>query len=399
MTSPTLVRLLLDTSYCLFLIRTRPRLVQVVFEHYRPGEIAVSSLSVAALEAAARRSHDPVRNRRALEQFLLPLTVVDFDAEAARCLGRIGGEAGFGGGQMAHSLLLAAQALRLNATLVTAQPALYAGIDDVTVRAGLGMEEQLAPLPTAPADALTDGRDEQRTIRLSGSHDLSLTLLGDWLHAEHPNLRFAAANVGSLLGLVALMQHTAHLAGSHLLDEETGDFNIGAVRKLLAPQGLHVVILGFVERIQGILVARGNPKQIGGLADLQRDDVSFVNRQGGAGTRILFDYQLRKLGIEPVQVRGYAREESTHLAVAAAVAQGAADCGMGIQAAAQALNLDFIPVIEERFDLVIPVEYFESALLAPLLALLRRRDPAFRQRVIALGGYNTQPMGRVMAEV
>jgi putative molybdopterin biosynthesis protein len=113
----------------------------------------------------------------------------------------------------------------------------------------------------------------------------------------------------------------------------------------------------------------------------------------------LFDYQLRKLGIEPVQVRGYAREESTHLAVAAAVAQGAADCGMGIQAAAQALNLDFIPVIEERFDLVIPVEYFESALLAPLLALLRRRDPAFRERVIALGGYNTQPMGRVMAEV
>jgi predicted nucleic acid-binding protein len=295
MTSPALVRLLLDTSYCLFLIRTRPRLVQVVFEHYRPGEIAVSSLSVAALEAAARRSHDPVRNRRALDQFLLPLTVVDFDAEAARCLGRIGGEAGFGGGQMAHSLLLAAQALRLNATLVTAQPALYAGIDGVTVRAGLGMEEQLAPLPAALPTAPADGRDEQRTIRLSGSHDLSLTLLGDWLHAEHPNLHFAAANVGSLLGLVALMQHTAHLAGSHLLDEETGDFNIGAVRKLLAPQGLHVVILGFVERIQGILVARGNPKQIGGLADLQRDDVSFVNRQGGAGTRILFDYQLRKL--------------------------------------------------------------------------------------------------------
>ena len=395
MATPVLVRLLLDTSYCLFLIRTRPRLVQIAFEHYRPGEIAVSSLTVAALEAAARRSHDPVRNRRALEQFLLPLVVADFDAEAARCLGRIGGEAGFGGAQMAHSLLLAAQALRLNATLVTAQPALYAGIDGVTVRAGLGMEEQLALLPTA----LTAGRDELRTIRLTGSHDLSLTLLGDWLHAEHPDLRFAAANVGSLLGLVALMQHEAHLAGSHLLDEETGDFNVGPVRRLLAGQGLHVVILGFVARIQGILVARGNPKQIGGLADLSRDDVTFVNRQGGAGTRILLDYQLHKLGIEPMRVRGYTREESTHLAVATAVAQGAADCGMGIQAAAQALNLDFIPVIEERFDLVIPVEHFESALLAPLLALLRRRDTAFRERVTALGGYNTQPMGRVVAEV
>lgn len=395
MATPALVRLLLDTSYCLFLIRTRPRLVQVAFEHYRPGEIVVSSLTVAALEAFARRSSDPVRNRRALEQFLLPLVVVDFDADAARCLGRIGGEAGFGGVQAAHTLLLAAQALRLNATLVTTQPALYAGIDGVTVRAGLGMEEQLVPLPVA----LPAARDDQRTIRLSGSHDLSLTLLGDWLHAEHPDLRFAVTNVGSLLGLVALMQHEAHLAGSHLLDEETGDFNIGPVRRLLGAQGLHVVILGFVARIQGILVARGNPKQIGGLTDLQRDDVTFVNRQGGAGTRILLDYQLHKLGIEPAQVRGYAREETTHLAVATAVAQGAADCGMGIQAAAQALNVDFIPIVEERFDLVIPVEHFESALLAPLLALLRRRDTAFRNRVTALGGYNTQPMGRVMAEM
>src|SRR5690606_19482605 len=117
-TMPGIVRLLLDTSYCLYLIRIRPRLVQVAFENYRPGEIAVSSLTVAALEATARRSSDPVRNRQALEQFLLPLAVVDFDADAARYLGRIGGEAGFGGAQLAHTLLLAAQALRLNATLV-----------------------------------------------------------------------------------------------------------------------------------------------------------------------------------------------------------------------------------------------------------------------------------------
>lgn len=394
-TMPGIVRLLLDTSYCLFLIRERPRLVQVAFEQYAPGEIAVSSLTVAALEASARRSSDPVRNRQALDQFLLPLAVVDFDAEAARCLGRIGGEAGFGGAQLAHTLLLAAQALRLNATLVTAQPSLYAEISGLQVRAGLGMEERLpAAAPTLPAEL-----DTRRTIRMSGSHDLSLTLLGDWLHAEHPDLRFAATNVGSLLGLVALMQREAHLAGSHLLDEETGDFNVGPVRRLLLPQGLHVVILGFVERIQGMLVARGNPKQITHLTDLQRDDVVFVNRQGGAGTRVLLDYQLQKLGIDGGQVQGYGREETTHLAVATAIAQGAADCGMGIQAAAQALNLDFIPIMEERFDLVIPVEYFESALLAPLIALLRRRDPAFSERVTALGGYNTGPMGRVMAEV
>lgn len=391
----SVVRLLLDTSYCLFLIRERPRLVQVAFEHYRPGEIAISSLTVAALEAYARRSSDPVRNRQALEQFLLPLTVVDFDAESARYLGRIGGEAGFGGAQIAHSMLLAAQAMRSNATLITAQPALYESVGGLQLRAGLGMEEQMAPAQVGiPVES-----DSRRTIHLRGSHDLSLTLLGDWLHAEHPELRFAAQNVGSLLGLVALLQHQAHLAGSHLLDEETGDFNVGHVRSLLGAQGVHVIVLGFVERIQGILVERGNPKQIAGLEDLQREDIVFVNRQQGSGTRILLDYQLRKLGIEQQSIQGYLREETTHLAVATAVAQGAADCGMGIQAAAQALNLDFLPVMQERFDLVIPIEYIESALLAPLLTLLRRPDPAFRDRVTALGGYNTQPMGRVMAEV
>lgn len=389
-TIPGAVRLLLDTSYCLYLIRARPRQVQVAFEPYQPGEIAVSSLTVAVLEAHARRSRDPVRNRQALHQFLLPLAVVDFDVEAAQYLGRIGGA------QPAHALLLAAQSLRLNATLVTAQPSLYTGIGNLQVRVGLGMEEGLpaALTPVLPAEVET-----RRTIHMSGSHDLSLTLLADWLHAGHPDLCFTATNVGSLLGLIALLQREAHLAGSHLLDAETGEFNVGAVRRLLLPQGIHVVILGFVQRIQGMIVARGNPKQILQLADLQREDVVFVNRQSGAGTRVLFDYHLQRWGIAPVQIQGYGREETTHLAVATAIAQGAADCGMGIQAAAQALNLDFIPIAEERFDLIVPAESFESALLAPLIALLRRHDAAFSERVTALGGYNTGLMGRVMAEV
>jgi putative molybdopterin biosynthesis protein len=390
-----MIKLLLDTSYCLFLIRERPQLVQVAFERYQPGEIGISSLTIAALEAYARRSSNPVRNRQALTQFLMPLKVADFDAESAHYLGRIGGETGFDSGTAAHAMLLAAQALRLGAVLVTAQPALYAGVNELHFRIGLGMEAMLPPAQIAPASIAT----APHTIRMTGSHDLSLTLLGDWLHAEHPGLRITAANVGSLSGLTALLQHEAHLAGSHLLDEETGEFNVGPVRRLMEPRGLHVVILGFVERIQGILVRRGNPKQIEALEDLRRDDVLFVNRQRGSGTRILLDYRLRVLGVEPQTIDGYEREETTHLAVATAIAQGAADCGMGIQAAAQALNLDFIPVIEERFDLVIPVEHFESALLAPLLTLLRRNDSAFRDRVTALGGYNTQPMGRVLAEV
>jgi molybdate-binding protein/predicted nucleic acid-binding protein len=387
------VKILLDTSCCLTIIRERWRGVASLLEGYRPGEVAISALTVAALEAAARRSSHPERNRDALAQFLLPLVVVDFDAESASVLGRIGGEAGFSGAQVAHTLLLAAQALRHSAALVTAQPALYAGIHGLTLRT---VGSAAAPVQQA---ARLAPDESPRTIRMSGSHDLSLTLLGDWLHAEHPELRFSATNVGSMSGLLALLQHEAHLAGSHLLDEESGDFNIGPVRRLLSPQGMHVVIVGFVKRIQGMIVARGNPKRITQIADVQRDDVLFVNRQSGAGTRVLLDYQLHKLGLAGAQIRGYQREEMTHLAVATAVAQGAADCGMGIQAAAHALDLDFVPLIEERFDLVIPVEFYESALLAPLIALLRRRDAAFRDRVTALGGYNTAPMGRIMAEV
>jgi molybdate-binding protein/predicted nucleic acid-binding protein len=392
MSSP--IRILLDTSCCLTIIRRRWHGITSLLESYRPGEVAISALTVAVLEAAARRSGNPECNRQALAQFLLPLVVVDFDAESAGVLGRMKGGIGFGRIQVAHTVLLAAQALRHNAALVTAQAALYADIDGLIVHTVGDAGELSAPVQTA----LSARSENGRAIRISGSHDLSLTLLGDWLHAEHPDLHFAVTNVGSLLGLVALLQQEAHLAGSHLFDEETGDFNIGPVRKMLSAQGLHVVVLGFVERVQGILVARSNPKRIGGVEDLCRDDVVFVNRQSGAGTRILLDYQLRRLGIDSAQINGYTREEMTHLAVATAVAQGAADCGMGIQAAAHALDLDFIPVIEERFDLVIPVEFFESALLAPLIALLRRRDSAFRERVTALGGYNTQPMGRVMAE-
>jgi molybdate-binding protein/predicted nucleic acid-binding protein len=394
MTTSNPVKLLLDTSYCLFLIRSRVHAVQAAFEHYRPGEIAVSSLTVAVLQSHARRSLGPARNQRALEQFLLPLVVVDFDGGAALTLGRIGGDSSFGDARRAHALLLAAQAIHLNATLITAQPELYAAINGLTLRVGLDAEvnniHAVAPVVAAAGE---------RVIRISGSHDLSLTLLADWLHAEHPDIHIEAAYTGSLRGLEALLQRTAHAAGSHLFDAATGEFNVGLVRRLFAPHAMRAVIVGFVERTQGILTAHGNPKQIGGVSDLVREDVIFVNRQPGSGTRVLLDYQLYRLGIDPQAIHGYAREEATHLAVATAVAQGAADCGMGIQAAAQALGLHFIPVMQERFDLVVPLDVFESALWAPLQTLLQRRDVAFCARVAALGGYSTTPMGRIVAEV
>jgi putative molybdopterin biosynthesis protein len=262
--------------------------------------------------------------------------------------------------------------------------------------------------PVRPAHAVQAARNaesspralgEPRTIRIVGSHDFTLDLLASALHAQDPSLTLAVESVGSLSGLLALQQHTAHVAPAHLLDEETGDFNRGYIQHLLAPLGVRVVLLGFVEREQGLIVRKGNPKAIQVLADLVRPDVTLVNRQRGAGTRVLLDYHLRRAGLPAQQVRGYEQQEPTHLAVAAAVADGRADCGLGVPAAARALDLDFLPLFHERFDLVIPVEHYASALLAPLLALLRRPQAGFVQKVAALGGYATGVMGKVLAEM
>jgi putative molybdopterin biosynthesis protein len=232
-----------------------------------------------------------------------------------------------------------------------------------------------------------------RTIFAIGSHDISLDLMAQFLAQR--NRRLASANVGSLGGLVALRRGEAHLAGSHLLDPETGEYNLAYIRQYLP--GVALKLVGLVGRQQGLLVARGNPKKIETLADIARPDVNFVNRQRGAGTRVLLDYHLDLLGIAPEIVRGYNQEEYTHLAVAAAVASGRADCGLGIAAAAQALDLDFIPLYDESYDLVIPEEHYRSELLAPLLEVLG--EPAFSQAVAAMPGYDTRRMGTIVAEI
>lgn len=235
----------------------------------------------------------------------------------------------------------------------------------------------------------------RRTIVAIGSHDLTLDLLADELGRRAPGWSLSSANVGSLGGLLALSRGNAHLAGSHLLDEETGEYNVGTIRRLL--RDVPVVLLGFVQREQGLIVPKGNPKGICALTDLVRPDVIFINRQRGAGTRVLLDYRLRQAGISPYAIEGYERQEFTHLAVAAAVASGAADCGMGILAAARALDLDFVPLDHERYDLVIPSQFYDSGWLAPLLELIF--DPAFAVRVQALGGYGTPQLGQVLARI
>jgi putative molybdopterin biosynthesis protein len=234
-----------------------------------------------------------------------------------------------------------------------------------------------------------------RTIVAIGSHDLTLDLLAQYLAAGGEGYRLASANVGSLGGLVALRRGEAHCAGSHLLDPETGDYNVSYVRRYLP--GQDVVLVTLVGREQGWIVPPGNPKGLEGWADAANSDVRIVNRQRGAGTRVLLDYELEQLGIAPGDVQGYEREEYTHLAVAAAVASGTADAGLGIRAAARALDLAFVPLTHERYDLVIPRRHYEEELLQPLLALLH--NDAFRNAVAALPGYDVTPMGQVAAEI
>jgi len=234
-----------------------------------------------------------------------------------------------------------------------------------------------------------------RTVVAIGSHDLTLDLLAQFLAAKGEGWRLTSANVGSLGGLVALRRGEAHLAGSHLLDAETGDYNVRYVRRYLPDED--VVLITLVGREQGWIVPPGNPKQVKAWEDAASPNVHIINRQRGAGTRVLLDYELGQRGIEPEQVQGYQREEYTHLAVAAAIASGTADAGLGIRAAARALDLDFVPLAHERYDLVIPRAHYESDLLEPLLTLLH--DDEFRAAVAALPGYDVAPMGQIAAEI
>jgi putative molybdopterin biosynthesis protein len=233
----------------------------------------------------------------------------------------------------------------------------------------------------------------EHTILALGSHDLTLDLLAQFLSLR--GSRLSSGNLGSLGGLIALQRGEAHLAGSHLLDPETGEFNLPYIKRYLPD--VPVVVVRLVGREQGLILAPGNPKTITGLNDIASADLAYVNRQRGAGTRILLDYQLEQLGIEPTSVRGYQHEEYTHLAVAAAVASGRADCGLAIHAAAAALKLDFLPLYQERYDLIIPKEHHESARLKPLLQLLG--DTEFQETVASLPGYSTEGMGEVIAVI
>ena len=231
--------------------------------------------------------------------------------------------------------------------------------------------------------------DRPSQVVITGSHDMALEMLADLMNQSSEDSAVYTLPIGSMDGLIALRQGLGQIAGIHLLDPESGEYNTPFVKHLLPDKKFHLFTLA--HRQQGLIVAEGNPLGLQDITSLLQDDVRFVNRRKGSGTRIWLDNQLAKENILPELVEGYTWEVNTHLQVAEAIQQNKADVGIGLQAAALAFGLGFVPLFEERFDLVVINDGISNALLAPALEFLQ--TARFKKAVANLGGYNTHKMG------
>lgn len=232
----------------------------------------------------------------------------------------------------------------------------------------------------------------RNTLVVIGSHDPLLDELADMLHLGDPRLYMSSSHVGSMGGIMAIRRGEAHMAGCHLLDTADGTYNRSFIRKYF-PKG-DVKLVSCVGRQQGLMVARGNPLNICSFADISRQGIRYVNRQKGSGTRILTDYLCSREKVEPADVYGYTREELTHTSVAAQIACGSADVGMGIYSAAKLYDLDFIPICIEEYDLIIPNHAWDSPMVQQLLTILR--SDTFREKILSMGGYTVDHPGQVL---
>ncbi|NLV75804.1 MAG: molybdopterin biosynthesis protein, partial [Tissierellia bacterium] len=225
----------------------------------------------------------------------------------------------------------------------------------------------------------------KRTLVSIGSHDIIMDILGDMMH-------LTSGHVGSMGGILAMKRGECHIAPIHLLDLETGEYNISYVKRYFP--GQKMAIIKGVKRHQGFIVEKGNPKGIKDFSDLLREDVIYVNRQRGAGTRILLDYYLNKENIDPTNIKGYDREMTTHMAVATAVKTGSATVGLGIYSAAKASDLDFIDIAYEDYDFLLPYELLEDERVKKFIRTLKSKE--FKERVEALGGYGFENIGEII---
>ena len=234
--------------------------------------------------------------------------------------------------------------------------------------------------------------DIKNTLVVTGSHDPLIDEVSDILRKDDFHYHIASSHVGSMGGLMAIKRNEAHVAGIHLLDENTGEYNIRYIKKYLNPD--ETILVKGVKRTQGLIVAKNNPLGINKISDLNKNSIRFVNRQKGSGTRILLDYLLDKANINPDNIYGYTREENTHLAVAVQIAQGSADAGLGIYSAAKIYGLDFIPVCEEDYDFILHKKDLESVPVKKFFAILKSEE--FRKRLSDAGGYTLENCGEIV---
>ena len=229
----------------------------------------------------------------------------------------------------------------------------------------------------------------KNTAVIIGSHDLILDVMADMMPNQFPGMYLSSTHVGSMGGLMALKRGEAHIAPVHMLDEETGIYNVSYIEKLFQEP---VALIKGVGRVQGIMVKKGNPLNISSIEDLKK--VRFVNRQRGAGTRMLLDFCLKKRGILTEEIKGYDREAATHMAVAALVAGESADAGLGIRSAALAMKLDFIEVGQEEYDFAVPEKYLELPYIQAFIQILKSEE--FHQKLQELGGYTWKRAGEIV---
>lgn len=229
----------------------------------------------------------------------------------------------------------------------------------------------------------------KNTAVVIGSHDLILDVMADMMPNHFPGMYLSSTHVGSMSGLMALKRGEAHIAPIHMLNEETGVYNMSYIEKMFHEP---VALIKGVGRVQGIMVKKGNPLHISSVEDLKK--VRFVNRQRGAGTRMLLDFCLKERGIMPEEIRGYDREAATHMAVAALVAGESADAGLGIRSAALAMKLDFIEVGQEEYDFAVPEKYLELPYIRAFVQILKSEE--FHKKLQELGGYTWERAGEIV---
>ena len=232
----------------------------------------------------------------------------------------------------------------------------------------------------------------ENTLVVIGSHDPLLDELADMMHLENGNVYMSSAHVGSMGGIMAIRRGEAHVAGCHLLDTATGEYNLAFMRKYFPKGGVRLIRC--VGRQQGMMVAKGNPLNIRKFSDIAKEGVRYVNRQKGSGTRILTDYLCRQENLDTASIYGYDREELTHTSVAAQIVSGSADAGMGIYSAAKLYDLDFISICIEEYDLIIPDHAWETPQVQQMIATMK--SEAFKEKILALGGYTVENPGEII---